>query len=44
MSKQKQNKNRETKSHTSKNGAYKVFLAFIAIIIIMAMVLSMISF
>jgi hypothetical protein len=44
MSKQIQTKSRETKASTSKNGAYKAFLASIAIIIILAMVLSMIRF
>jgi hypothetical protein len=44
MSKKKQIKNREIKSNTGKNTAYKAFLAFIAIIIILAMVLSMVRF
>jgi hypothetical protein len=44
MTKTTQNKYREAKTRTYKNTAFKVFLASIAIIIILAMVLSMIQF
>ena len=44
MTKQTENKPRETKTSTNKNTAYKAFLAIIAIIIILAMVLSMVRF
>lgn len=44
MSKQNQTKKRDNKSSNSKNTAYKIFLATVAIIIILAMVLSMFQF
>ncbi|MEA4810939.1 MAG: hypothetical protein VB108_00010 [Anaerolineaceae bacterium] len=43
MAKQNQSKN-QSFSTTPKGGAYKFFLAFIAVIIILAMILSTIHF